>query len=194
MRVVRAPAESCHSTWDIFHGEGYPIPYVLPDLSLELGIASEETTASLPVTSAARVETTAVRQGGLGEGVTGTDSRESVERRSRKLKVRLDDHFRELVLIPWGEDGDVVLPVFVTLEREQILWGVELIKLAMYPRVMVHNATGLPISLSLLGATQMVDDSNQRVDGHGETRGDAVPVCRVCLTPEGSESLSLIHI
>lgn len=188
VRIVQAPAESCHSTWGIFHGGGYPIPYVLPALSLELGIASEEATASLPVTSAG-VGTAAVGQEGSGEGATGTTSRESVERRSRKLKVRLDDHFRELVLIPWGEDGDVVLPVFVTLEREQILGGVELIKLAVYPRVVVHNATGLPISLSLLGAAKMGDDGNERTDGrHGETRGDAVPVCRVCLTPEGSES------
>ena len=131
VRVVRAPAESCHSTWDIFHGKGYPIPYVLPALSLELGIASEEITDSLPVSSAAGVETSAVGQGRLGEGATGTASRESVERRSRKLKVRLDDNFGELVLIPWGEDGDVVLPAFVTLEREHIMGGVELIKLAV---------------------------------------------------------------
>lgn len=189
VRIVRAPAESCHSTWDIFHGEGYPIPYVLPALSLELGIASEEITDSLPVTPAAGVEPAAARQeGGLGEGTTGTAPSESVERRSRKLKVRLDDHFRELVLIPWGEDGDVVLPVFVTLERDQIMGGVELIKLAVYPRVVVHNATGLPISLSLLGAAQLVSDGNPRDDGHGETLGDAVPMCRVRLTPEGSES------
>ncbi|CAM9091454.1 unnamed protein product [Hapterophycus canaliculatus] len=189
VRVFHAPAESCHSAWDVFHCEGLPIPFLLPDVSLELGLGSQADNPLSPGTSMTEIEhslaTVEERAEELPESFAPPSAAAGC---SRELKVSLEDDFNELVLVPWEASGGAVLPVFLTLEREVVVGGVELIRLAVYPRVVVHNATGLPISLSLLSAFQVTDGEEPvRHCGDGVQNG-ALRLCRVRLTPEGDGS------
>ncbi len=173
-RLFRVPAQSCHSAWDMFHSDGLPIPFLLPDVSLELATSPAGAWPSL-----------ATSIGDAEEALENLPPRHFSTNCSRKLKLSLEDDLDEVVLVPWetGNDG-AVLPVYVTLEREAVLGGVELIRLAVHPRVVVHNATGLPLSLSLLGASQADRNHKPEVGAQNET----LPPCRVCLAPEGNGS------
>lgn len=196
-RVFRVSAESCHSAWDVFHSEGFPIPFLLPEVSLELGLDSQP--AACLATSAAGVGPSLVTSARTVEEIPASLApRDLATRRSRKLKVSLENDLNELVLIPWEARSEgAVLPVFVTLEREVVLGGVELIRLVVYPRVVVHNATGLPVSLSLLGAPQTAGshEPEGNVGLSGGARNDVLPGCHVRLTPEGNgSSMNLLAI
>ena len=193
-RVFRLPAETCHSAWDMFHIEGAPIPFLLPDVSLELGLDSQP--GDSPATSAAGTEPALASHERNPEAATPSLAPQGcASSLSRKLKVSLEDDLEELVLVP--QEGtsseDVVLPVFVTLEREVVLGGVELIRLVVHPRVVVHNATGLPLSLSLLEDYSAVGSGgSHKPEGEmgrsGGVQVEIPPPCRVCLTPEGNGS------
>lgn len=187
-RVLHAPAESCHSAWDMFHGsEGFPMPFLLPHVSLDIGLDSREEVSPSPATASGWAgRSSLVPPGRNAEEVPrGPKPPTPAERRSRKLKVSLAEELNELVLVPWEASSGVVLPVFATLEREVVLGGVELIRLALYPRVVVHNATGAPVSLSLLGGAHAAAEDDKRGGG---ARNEALHMCRVRLTPEGSGS------
>lgn len=115
-------------------------------------------------------------------------------RRSPRLTLKLDSDlssWSELVLIPCGpaaaaagsggrsqqqsliqRDNNVVLPVIVKLEKETVAGGVALVRLEIHPRVVVHNATNLPMSVSLLGAHH----------------ADSCPLWRAHLAPDGRGS------
>lgn len=186
-RVFRAPAESRHSAWEIFDADGYPVPFLLPEVSLEIGLDSEEEHGVDGSSDGVSATRTRVDEGRGGDVV-----------RTERLEVKLDGDLRELVLIPWGRADDVsspspshregvVLPAFVTLEREAILGGVELIRIEVHPRVVVHNATDIPVSLSLFAA-QVTANGNSGDTGGSSSSACAVPICRVHLTPEGSGS------
>lgn len=198
-RVFRAPARSLHSVLDIFNSEGCPIPFILPALSVEVGLGLEEAavfSVSDPFGPAIVDPRRAAGNGDAKTCSTDCSSNDSVSARCRKLHFSLDGDLNELVLIPWGGDSGVVFPVFVTLERQAILGGIELIRLEVHPRVMVHNATGLPISLSLKGGKETPDKNDGCADG-GQTYDGAVPVpmCRVDLTSAGSKSsMSLLAL
>lgn len=204
-RVIRAPAESRHSAWEIFDDDGYPIPFLLPEVSLEIGLDSvqEDDGDSGSDVSVTRAGVDGDRGGDVMRRVGSRRAAGgSSIMRTRSLEVKLDGALRELVLIPWERAQDVssprpshregaVLPAFVTLEREAVLGGVELIRLEVHPRVVVHNATNLPVSLSLLGAQATAND---RSDAGGGS-ADAVPMCRVHLTPEGrGSSMNLLAV
>ncbi|CBN76641.1 conserved unknown protein [Ectocarpus siliculosus] len=187
-RVFRAGAESCHSAWDMFHGsEGFSIPFLLPHVSLDIGLDSPEEVSPSPATASACAGwSSLVPPGRSAEEVPGGPTPPTpAERRSRKLKVSLAEELNELLLVPWEASSGVVLPVLATLEREVVLGGVELIRLALYPRVVVHNATGVPVSLSLLGGAHAAAEDDKPGGG---ARNEALPMCRVRLTPEGSGS------
>lgn len=179
-RIIRAPAESRHSAWDMYDNAGFPVPFLLPALTLEIGLVpDEEGEEENPMfMSPGREFDSRV----TGTGPAGSRSADySVIRRSRTLKVALDEDLSEVVLIPWGTRGGAVIPTLVKLEREAVLGGVELIRVEVHPRVVVHNATGLPVSLSLLGAQTPDPGDNQESDA-------ILPVCRVHLAPEGRGS------
>ncbi|CAM9973105.1 unnamed protein product [Ectocarpus sp. 8 AP-2014] len=187
-RIFRAGAESCLSAWDMFHGlEGFSIPFLLPHVSLDIGLDSREEVSPSPATASACAGwSSLVPPGRSAEEVPGGPTPPTpAERRSRKLKVSLAEELNELVLVPWEASSGVVLPVLATLEREVVLGGVELIRLALYPRVVVHNATGVPVSLSLLGGAHAAAEDDKTGGG---ARNEALPMCRVGLTPDGSGS------
>lgn len=193
-RVFRIPAESLQSAWDIHDSKGDPVPFLLPTISVEIGLCSEGDVAATTPSSSSSTPGSGLSlpsdprdvrtHGDQGQPALGNS-------RSPRLTVKLDSEFSELVLIPWGprvpltESGQsrersprppsAVLPVFVTLVREAVSGGVDLVRLEIHPRVVVHNATSLPVSLSLLGA-------------HSE----APPLCRVHLTPNGPGSSMMV--
>ncbi|CAM9544192.1 unnamed protein product, partial [Ectocarpus fasciculatus] len=189
-RVFRAPAESCHSAWDMFHGgEGFPYPFLLPHVSLDIGLGSREAAPPSPATASAGAGwSSLVSPGRSAEQAPGTPTPPTpADRRSRKVKVSLAGELNELVLVPWeASSSGMVLPVLATLEREVVLGGVELIRLALYPRVVVHNATGVPVSLSLLGGAHAAASEDDKPGGGA--RNEPPPTCRVLLKPEGSGS------
>lgn len=200
-RVLRVPAERRYSAWEIFDSESYPVPLLLPAVSMDFGLCAEDEQVDDPVSAcraaadrggkAGGVERIDSVEGGIDAGLAPDDAGTS---RSREVKVSLDGTLSELVLIPWGADGSAVLPAFVTLERESVLGGVELIRLGVYPRVVVHNATGVPISLSLLSRGSDAarqppsDDMNDSSPADREGSGPTLPMCRVHLTAEGRDS------
>ncbi|CAM9524405.1 unnamed protein product [Scytosiphon promiscuus] len=188
-RVFHAPAESCHSAWDMFQCGGLPIPFLLPDVSVELCLDSQDGNPLLPATSVTERGPLLVAVEEETEELSGSLApSSSVAGCSHELKVSLEDDFNELVLIPWDATSGTVLPVFLRLEREVVLGGVELIRLAVYPRVVVHNGTGLPISLSLLSTSQATDGDEAVINYGNSAKSGALPLCRVRLTPEGDGS------
>lgn len=197
----RTPAESLHSTWDIRDRQGCPMPFLLPIVYLEIGLCLDEETPDAATSLSSAVGLSSLpfeRDVTLGgkEQPAGDRAEEGIGlRRSSRLTVKLDGDLNELVLIPWGGAGNgsrlaqenAVLPAFVKLERETVAGGVDLVRLEIHPRVMVHNATNLPISLSLLGMHTSNDDG---VDGseHGVPHHDSFPICRVRLSAKGGGS------
>lgn len=189
VRVFHIPAGSCHSAWDMFHCGGLPIPFLLPDMSIELCLGSQEDTSPLPATSVAETGPPLVTVQEKAEELPGSLAPpRSAAGCSHVLKVSLENDFNELVLVPWEASSGAVLPVYLTLEREVVLGGVELIRLAVYPRVVVHNATGLPISLSLLSTSQVTGGDEEVVSRGDGAENVALPLCRVRLTPKGDGS------
>lgn len=190
-RIFRASAESRHSAWDISDVEGARIPYLLPTVSLELGLDStgENGTAFF----GSYVDPTNA-ENSEREVASSSDTEGEVIRRSRTLKFRLDKDLNELILVPWKTGGGAVIPAVVKMERELLLGGVEMIRLEVHPRVVVHNATGFPVSVSLLqranahGSESVKDDEDYEDNGEDYDGDIDVPTCRVDLAPDGRGS------
>lgn len=190
-RIFKASAESRHSAWDISDVDGARIPYLLPTVSLELGLYStrENGTAFL----GSYVDPPDV-ENNEREVASNSNTDTAVIYRSRAVKFRLDKDLQELILVPWKTGSGAVIPVVAKMERELLLGGVELIRLEVHPRVVLHNATGFPVSVSLLqranphGSERVKDEDDY--DDHEEDYDDDidVPTCRVDLAPDGKGS------
>ncbi|CAM9947521.1 unnamed protein product, partial [Sphacelaria rigidula] len=186
-RIFHAPAESLHSAWDIHDISGDPVPCVLPAVHFEFSLCTAD--AKSAASPAVNEPKTAATHDPSGQ-----------RQRSPRVVVNLDsdvDSLNKLVLVPWtqappgsndgGDDGsgqpqalsldeNVVLPVIVTLGKETVAGGVDLLRLEIHPRVVVHNATNLPVSLSLVGAHSdscPLWRTQLSADGHGSSM--AVP-------------------
>lgn len=190
-RIFRASAESRHSAWDMSDVEGARIPYLLPTVSLELGLDSTRENGTAFLGSYADPPD-AENSERVVASSSNTDA--AVIRRSRAMKFRLDKDLNELILVPWKTGSGAVIPVVAKMERELLLGGVELIRLEVHPRVVVHNATGFPVSVSLLQranthGSESGKDEEDYEDNEEDNDGDIdVPTCRVDLAPDGRGS------
>lgn len=186
-RIFHAPAERLHSAWDFHDSSGDPVPCVLPTVHFEFSLCTGNPKGA--VSPAVSEPKTAAADDPSGQ-----------RQRSPRVLVNLDsdvDSLNKLVLVPWTQarpgsntsggdtggppralsvDENVVLPVIVTLGKETVAGGVDLLRLEIHPRVVVHNATNLPVSLSLFGAhsdSSPLWRTHLSADGHGSSM--AVP-------------------
>lgn len=197
-QALCVPARSLTSVWHVHDSRGESVPFLRPVVSLDLALDEGRGRADAsPSVHDESSDTPAAPSPEVGSADVGSGRGHARGRgaaQSARVVMDLQRDLSELVLVPWrapevaagslgGGGAPVVLPVVVTVSRVSVTGGVDLIHLEVHPRVVLHNATKLPVRVSLLALHA----------GQGEDAADSVedggpPLCSVCLAPEGQGS------